>query len=103
MLHGARAAGVAAHRRPDALGADDLVPNPGAGDRGRASLWPNSPGFPEPTPVDGVCVPSRGEHAGTAPLDCTERCGDGVADPGEDSRRCPSDVEASAATTRARR
>ena len=70
-------------------------PNPGSsGDNGEPSLWPNSPPLPQPTASDGVCEPSRGENAGTAPSDCTPSCGDGVPDPDEDNVRCPSDVPA---------
>lgn len=70
-------------------------PNPcDPGDCGEPSLWPNSPLFPEPTNTDGVCVPSRGENAGTAPNDCRPHCGDGVwqAEEGENNTNCPSDV-----------
>ena len=61
-------------------------------DRGEASIWTNSPPFPEPTSTDGVCVPSRGETHATAPDDCTPRCGDGLPDADETWERCPSDV-----------
>lgn len=61
-------------------------------DSGEASLWPNSPPLPAPSPVDGVCEPSRGETHASAPIDCTPTCGDGRADADETSRRCPSDV-----------
>lgn len=61
-------------------------------DSGEASLWPSSPPLPQPGPTDGVCEPSRGEDHATAPDDCTARCGDGIADPEETTRKCPSDV-----------
>lgn len=62
------------------------------GDHGQASAWPNSPPFPEPHAGDGVCEPSRGENAQTAPTDCGPTCGDAVAQPGEDDNNCPGDV-----------
>lgn len=62
------------------------------GDRGEPSLWPNSPPFPEPYVGDGVCEVSRGENYENAPSDCLATCGDGVAQPGEDTENCPGDV-----------
>lgn len=62
------------------------------GDRGEASIWPNSPPLPEPYAGDGVCEVSRGEDASNSLGDCPLTCGDGVADPGEDSHNCPGDV-----------
>lgn len=63
-----------------------------AGDHGEPSTWPNSPPFPMPYPGDGVCEVSRGEDFTNAPMDCTETCGNGVADPGENNASCPGDV-----------
>jgi hypothetical protein len=63
-----------------------------AGDTGEAASWPHSPPFPEPYPGDGVCVPSRGETAATAPADCPLLCGDTVAQEDETTANCPSDV-----------
>jgi hypothetical protein len=61
-------------------------------DRGEPSTWPNSPLFPQPSTMDTLCEPSRGETHATAPDDCTPSCGDGVADADESTRTCPSDV-----------
>jgi hypothetical protein len=61
------------------------------GDRGEPSLWPNTPPFPQPYAGDGVCEVSRGESAATTP-DCPPVCGDGIAQPGENSTNCPGDV-----------
>jgi hypothetical protein len=63
------------------------------GDQGAASLWPNSPPFPESACGDNVCVPSQGEHAQSCAVDCTEQCGNAICDAGEDLDRCPSDCE----------
>lgn len=62
------------------------------GDRGRPSVWPNSPPLPLPYPGDGVCEFSRGERTLTAPTDCRPTCGNRVADPGETTHDCPGDV-----------
>ncbi len=69
-------------------------PNTATGDGGRASLWPNSPLLPQPSAVDGVCEPSRGETRSSAPLDCSAQCGDGAQQAAENNKRCPSDVAA---------
>jgi hypothetical protein len=63
------------------------------GDQGEASLWPNSPPFPEGACGDNVCVPSQGEHALSCAVDCTGQCGNAICDAGEDLDRCPSDCE----------
>jgi hypothetical protein len=63
------------------------------GDQGDASLWPNSPPFPEGACGDNVCVPSQGEHALSCAVDCTAQCGNAICDAGEDVDRCPSDCE----------
>ncbi|MGH8193298.1 MAG: hypothetical protein ACREQ8_02705 [Woeseiaceae bacterium] len=63
------------------------------GDQGDASLWPNSPPFPESVCGDNVCVPSHGEHALSCALDCAEQCGNAICDAGEDLDHCPSDCE----------
>jgi hypothetical protein len=55
------------------------------GDHGRPSTWPNSPPLPSPYPGDGVCDPSD-------PIDCRPTCGNGIADAGETTDNCPSDV-----------
>jgi hypothetical protein len=64
-----------------------------SGDQGDASLWPNSPPFPESACGDNVCVPSQGEHALSCAVDCTGQCGNAICDAGEDLDRCPSDCE----------
>ncbi|HZI09774.1 MAG TPA: hypothetical protein VE153_05225 [Myxococcus sp.] len=65
------------------------------GDQGQPSVWPNSPPLPEPRRGDGVCEPSRGENASSAPEDCPVGCGNGVHDSSaETSQNCPSDVPA---------
>jgi hypothetical protein len=63
------------------------------GDQGDASLWPNSPPFPESACGDNVCVPSQGEHALSCAADCTAQCGNAICDVGEDVDHCPSDCE----------
>jgi hypothetical protein len=63
------------------------------GDQGDASLWPNSPPFPEGACGDNVCVPSQGEHALSCAADCTEQCGNGICDAGEAVDHCPSDCD----------
>lgn len=62
------------------------------GDHGESSLWPHSPPLPEPYCTDGVCEVSRGEGYASCPSDCPPGCGDGVAQPGEDTQNCPGDV-----------
>jgi hypothetical protein len=62
------------------------------GDRGPASIWPNSPPYPQPGPGDGVCEVSRGENAASSGGDCPATCGDGVAQDGETWVNCPGDV-----------
>lgn len=52
----------------------------------------NSPPFPQPYAGDGVCEVSRGENALNPPSDCPATCGEGVAQPGEDTQKCPGDV-----------
>jgi hypothetical protein len=61
------------------------------GDRGQASLWPNSPPLPEPYVGDGVCEVSRGENHDNAPADCGPTAGDGVCDAGENTLNTPGD------------
>lgn len=61
------------------------------GDRGEPALWPNSPPFPLPYSGDGVCEVSRGESFANSP-ECLPTCGDGRAQPGENSMNCPGDV-----------
>jgi hypothetical protein len=63
------------------------------GDQGDASLWPNSPPFPESECGDNVCVPSQGEHAVSCAVDCTEQCGNAICDAGEGPDHCPSDCD----------
>ncbi|HEV8359483.1 MAG TPA: hypothetical protein VGR28_03405 [Candidatus Thermoplasmatota archaeon] len=62
-----------------------------AGDRGQASLWPNSPPLPQPYTDDGVCEVSQGEDSTNA-AECLPTCGNAQADEGEDTWNCPGDV-----------
>lgn len=61
------------------------------GDRGEPALWPNTPPFFQPYQGDGVCEVSRGESAADSP-ECLPKCGDGIAENGENSVNCPGDV-----------
>lgn len=63
------------------------------GDQGLASNWPNSPPLPPVSlPGDTLCDVSQGENSSNDPADCLPTCGNGVADPGENTVNCPSDV-----------
>lgn len=63
------------------------------GDTGLSANWPNSPPLPPAAiPGDSLCDPSQGENNVTDPADCLATCGNAVADPGETTINCPSDV-----------
>ncbi len=64
-----------------------------AGDTGLKANWTNSPPLPPAAiPGDSLCDPSQGEDNATDPADCLVTCGNSVADPGETTASCPSDV-----------
>lgn len=62
------------------------------GDRGQPTIWPNAFALPTPFSGDGLCLVSAGENHKNSPSDCPPRCGNAIADRGETSVNCPSDV-----------
>jgi hypothetical protein len=62
------------------------------GDRGRPTLWPNTPALPAPFAGDGLCLVGAGENHENSPSDCPPTCGNAIAEPGETSVNCPGDV-----------